>query len=413
MTITVQFFLALGLIIGAAKGMGYISYRLHQPAVLGELLAGLVLGPTLLNLLGDAGFFADSDNVEAFLLTFSELGVLLLMFMAGLGVDIPALAKVGKPASYSGLVSVFVPVLVITPVVMLFGYAFENALFVGILLAPMSTSISAQVMLELGVLRKKEGLTLLGAALVDDAVVLLMVSLFLAINPNGVVVGEVSHSVIEVILRMIGFLVFGMAFVWFILPRLANFVGRLPIAEGCLMFAIVSALLMGVAAESLGGIASITGAFMAGVGIGRAKRGTIERVERGIHAVNYGLLVPLFFVSIGLRANLRLLDADLLPFAVILTLVAIVSKVIGGTGGSLVGGFSRLSALRVGIGMISRGEVALIVASLGVNLGILQAEEFTVIVFVVIVTTVITPPLVRLSFQEPRPLSTTLTPENP
>lgn len=412
MSQTTQFFLMLGVIIAVAKVMGFLSYRLKQPAVLGELLAGLVLGPSLLNLFVEGGVLPNALEVQASLLQVSELGVLFLMFMAGLGVDLNALAKVGKPSLYAGLLSVVVPLGMVMFVVIAFGYPVEVALFVGILLAPMSTSISAQVMLELGVLRRKEGLTLLGAALVDDSVVLFLVSLFLAVNPNGVIASETSVSIVEVLVRMSGFVVFGGTFVWFVLPRMANFVSRLPIAEGCLMFAIVSTLVVAALAESLGGIAGITGAFMAGVGIGRAKRGTIERVERGIHAVNYGLLVPLFFVSIGLKADLGLLDGESFPFALLLTLVAIVSKALGGGLGSLGAGFSPISALRVGTGMIGRGEVGLIVGSLGVRLGILQVEMFTVIVFVMIVTTLITPPLVRLSFQEPAPESASLTPSS-
>jgi Kef-type K+ transport system membrane component KefB len=409
MSQTAQFFLMLGVVIVTAKAMGFLSYRIKQPAVLGELLAGLVLGPSLLNLFAEGGILPNALEVQALLLQVAELGVLFLMFMAGLGVDLGALVKVGKPSLYAGFLSVVVPLAIVTPSVMAFGTTFEGALFVAILLAPMSTSISAQVMLELGVLRRKEGLTLLGAALVDDALVLLLVSLFLAINPNGIIASAEPHSVLEVVVRMVGFVVIGGAFMWFILPRMANFVSRLPIAEGCLMFGIVSALVFASAAEALGGIAGITGAFMAGVGIGRAKRGTIERVERGIHAVNYGFLVPIFFVSIGLKANLQLLDGNTLPFALTLVFVAIVSKFAGGALGSLGAGFSLISAVRVGTGMIGRGEVGLIVGSLGVRLGILQAEAFTVTVFVVILTTLLTPPLVRLTFQEPKTEAVTVT----
>jgi Kef-type K+ transport system membrane component KefB len=406
MTQTVQFFLALGLMVGFAKLVGYIAYRLNQPAVLGELLAGIVIGPTIINLLGITTLFPNGHDVEHTLIEIAEVGVLLLMFMAGMEVDISGMLKVGKPAVLAGVLGVIVPLLIITPVVTLFGYSIERALFVGIILASMSTSITAQVMLELGVLRRQEGLTLLGAALVDDAVVILLVSLFLAINPGGIIpIGE-SRSVVEVVLRIIGFLTIGFAISWFVLPRVANFISSLRITEGPLMFAIVSTLLLSFAAEYFGGIAGITGAFIAGVCLSRARRGVVERIEEGIHAVNYGFLVPLFFVSIGLRANLRLLTADLLPFALVMTVLAIITKVVGAGGGSLLGGFNRTSATRVGLGMISRGEVGLIIASIGVGYGILESPVFTTIVFVVLVTTLITPPLVRWSFRENPPAPT-------
>jgi Kef-type K+ transport system membrane component KefB len=400
MTETVQFFLALGVMVGFAKAMGYLTYRLHQPAVLGELLAGLIIGPTLLNFLGNPALFPDGHSVEHTLVELAEVGVLLLMFMAGMEVDLTSMMKVGRPAVLSGAISVFVPLLFITPAVIAFGYPPEKALFIGILMASMSTSISAQVMLELGVLKRKEGLTLLGAALIDDAIVILLLSLFIAINPGGIIAVEDPRSVVEVLIRIVAFLVIGSTLSWIFLPRIANLVGKLPIAEGALMVAIVATLLLSFSAEYFGGIAGISGAFLAGLCITRARHSVVEKIERGIHAVNYGLLVPLFFVSIGLRANLRLLTAEILPFALVLLVLAIVTKVAGSMIGTTLGGFDRTSSLRVGLGMISRGEVGLIIAAIGVGYGILSPEVFTVVVFVVLVTTIMTPPLVRWSFRE-------------
>ena len=144
----------------------------------------------------------------------------------------------------------------------------------------------------------------------------------------------------------------------------------------------------------------ITGAFIAGVCIRRARHNVVERIERGLHAICYAFVVPLFFVSIGLRANLQLLTAELLPFALVILVLAIATKVLGAGGATRLAGFDNTSALRVGLGMISRGEVGLIIASIGVSYGILNDEVFTVVVFVVLVTTIITPPLVRWSFVE-------------
>jgi Kef-type K+ transport system membrane component KefB len=397
-TETTQFFLALGLMIGFAKLAGQITYRLNQPAVLGELLAGVILGPTLLNLLGNPTLFPDGKHVATTLIEVAELGVLLLMFMAGMEVDPKNLLEVGKPALFAGVIGVIIPLVVITGAVALFGYSLEKSLFIGILFASMSTSISAQVMLELGVLRRREGVTLLGAALIDDAVVILLLSLYLAINPGGIVTGAETRSIPEVLLRIGGFLVVGTAFCWFVLPRLLNFISRLHISEGALMFAFVATLLMSFAAEFFGGIAAITGAVLVGISLRRARRRAVEDIERGLHALNYAFLVPLFFVSIGLRADLRLLTAELLPFALVVTALAIVTKIIGSGGATRLAGFGWVSSLRVGLGMISRGEVGLIIAAIGVDYGILNSESFTVVVFVVLVTTIMTPPLVRWSF---------------
>lgn len=406
MTPVVQFFFALGLMIAFAKAAGYVSYRLNQPAVLGELLAGVILGPTVLNLLGNVALFPDGAHVQSTIIEVAELGVLLLMFMAGLEVDPKSLRAVGKPALYAGVLGVIVPLVIIAPATTFFGYPIEKGLFMGILFASMSTSITAQVMLELGVLRRREGVTLLGAALIDDAVVIVLLSLFVAINPGNIIVldsGANVRSIGEVFLRLIGFLTVGFGFAWVVLPRALNFVSKLRISEGALTFALVATLLMSFAAEYIGGIAAITGAFMAGFAIRQANNRVVEQIERGLHALNYAFLVPLFFVSIGLQSNLRLLTAELLPFALVITALAIVTKVLGAGGGVRLAGDSPLMAKRIGLGMISRGEVGLIIASIGVNYAILTPETFTVAVFVVLVTTIITPPLVRWSFNKDEP----------
>jgi Kef-type K+ transport system membrane component KefB len=256
-----QFLLALGVLIAFAKAMGYLTLRLNQPAVLGELLAGVIIGPSLINLLGTPSIFPDGDQITHSIIELAEVGVLLLMFMAGLEVDPKSMLKVGRPAVLAGALGVLVPMILITPAVTILGYGFEKAIFIGILLASMSTSITAQVMLELGVLRQKEGLTLLGAALVDDAIVILFLSLFMAINPGGVVLVAEARPVIEVLLRIAGFLVIGSLVSWYALPRMANAISRLRISEGPLMFAIVTTLLLSFSAEFFGGIATITGHF--------------------------------------------------------------------------------------------------------------------------------------------------------
>jgi Kef-type K+ transport system membrane component KefB len=410
-----EFFLALGVMIGFAKFMGYVAFRLQQPAVLGELLAGLIIGPTLINFLGISALFHHGSAVQETVTHVAEVGVLLLLFSAGLEVQPKSLMSVGRAALLAGVLGVIVPILLIVPTLMAFEYSFERALFVGILFASMSTAISAQVMMELGVLREREGLTLLGAALIDDAIVIFLLSMFIALNPGGIVIGMESRSILEVFVRMFGFLIIGFAASWILLPRIANYVNKLQISEGVLMVAIVSTLLLSWAAEAIGGIAAITGAFIAGVSLRQSRHSVLEKIEKGIHSINYGLLVPLFFVSIGLKSDLRVLTGEVLPLAIIITLVAIFSKVVGVMAGTRFAKFSWLSSLRVGVGMISRGEVGLIIAAIGVNAGILAPEVFAVVVFVVLVTTLITPPLLRWSFNlkapEVKPEAPTVIPE--
>lgn len=402
MTEIVQLFLALGIIITVAKAFGYLTSRFGQPAVLGELIAGVLIGPSILNLLRTPGLFPDGASVEHTVIEIAELGVLLLMFSAGLEVDLQSMLKVGRTAFAAGVLGVIVPILFITPLEMLNGYHLEGAIFIGLILAATSVSISAQVMRELGVLRTREGLALLGAAVIDDILVILGISLFLALNPGGVVTASESRSFIEVTIRLVGFLILSVGLGWVLLPRIVRQINRLNISEGVLVVALVAALLYGFAAEYFGGVAAITGAFIAGICLGQADRRIVHDIESGLQRLNYGFLVPVFFVSIGLQADLRLIDASALPYALVLTLFAVLSKVIGAGAGGLLTRFPRIGALRLGIGMISRGEVGLIVAALGVRSGIISAEVFAEVVLVVLVTTILTPVLVRLSFRQPK-----------
>jgi Kef-type K+ transport system membrane component KefB len=188
----------------------------------------------------------------------------------------------------------------------------------------------------------------------------------------------------------------------FIVPRLAHWVHHQPISEGLTAIVLVTAMFFAWAAEEVGGLAAITGAFIAGVGLSRSP--LREDIEHGLHAITYGFLVPIFFVSIGLRANVREIGLSDLPFAAVIVLVAILTKVIGCGLGAYWGGFDRREALRVGVGMISRGEVGLIVATVGVQLKIIAASTFAIVVMMVLVTTLITPVLLRWAFREPAPI---------
>jgi Kef-type K+ transport system membrane component KefB len=398
MSEVIQLFFALGLLITIAKTLGYIATRFGQPAVLGELVAGVLVGPSVLNLLHIAALFPEGSSIEHTLIEFAEIGVVLLMFSAGLEVDLSSLARVGRTALAAGVLGVIAPVVIAAPVVLLFGYTGDKAVFIGLILAATSVSISAQVMLELGVLHSREGLALLAAAIVDDVLVILLMSIFLAIHPGPVTSDAESRSVLEVIVRLVGFLTIASGLSWFVLPWIARMVHKTSVAAGVVIVSVVAALLLGVAADYFGGVAAITGAFIAGLCLGRAEHPIKEKIEEGLYHINYGMFVPIFFVSIGLQANLRLLDATILPFALILTGAAIVSKIVGAGAGGLLTGFDRNSSLRLGIGMVSRGEVGLIVAALGISSGIITEETFAAVVLVVLVTTVITPPLVRWSF---------------
>jgi Kef-type K+ transport system membrane component KefB len=264
----------------------------------------------------------------------------------------------------------------------------------GIVLAATSVSISAQTLMELGFLRSREGLILLGAAVVDDVLAIAILSGFIAIATGG---GGGALGLVWIIIRMLLFLAGGFWLAMWLLPRAASWAKRLPISQSLMAFVVVIVLLFAWASEALGGVAAITGAFIAGVALSSSK--LQDEIQRGIHTLTYAFFVPLFLVGIGLTANARLLSASSLTFTVIICVVAIVSKLIGAGAGAKLGGTTWPEALRIGTGMASRGEVGLIVAGVGVTSGLIEADVFTVVVIMVLVTTLATPPMLRLTFQ--------------
>ena len=291
------------------------------------------------------------------------------------------------------MLGVLVPVGLGIAMALPFGYSWQNALFMGLVLAATSVSISAQTLMELGVLRTRVGIALLSAAVVDDILVILLLSLFTALLAGG---GGGAVTVLVVLAKMLGFIALALLLGFRLIPPLASRVDRLPISEGIMALVIVSTLLYSWGAEAFGGMAAITGAFLAGVMFGRTRfRG---QIETAMHTISYSWLVPIFFVSIGLEANARMLGSGGIPFALLLILVAVISKVVGSGIGARLAGFGVRDSLRLGVGMTSRGEVGLIVASVGMDAGLVNEGVFASVVLMVLVTTLLTPILLKLLY---------------
>ncbi len=393
----IQLFLAIGVIIAVAKIAGTVAQRFGQPRVFGELLAGVILGPSLLNFLHWPVFTALS--LEDTIHQLAELGVLLLMFMVGLEVDFRELIKVGHVAALGGTLGAVAPVALTMPVVLAFGFPMEAALFAGVVLAATSVSISAQTLLELGILRTREGNALLAAAVIDDVLAILLVSLAIAVTgPQGT---ASPGDMALIVVRIAAYLVGALAVAWFVLPRLINWIhDHSHIAQGAAAFGLFFALVFGWSADALGGMAAITGAFITGVGLGRARESVKHEIEMAVHNIAYPFLVPVFFVGVGLVTNLREFDLSSLPLAGLLLVAAVVSK-IGGCGvGARLGGFDNLASFRIGVCMISRGEVGLIIAAIGLAHGAFDDALFPALFVVILLTTILTPPLVRRVFQQ-------------
>ena len=393
LTSTLQLLLLLSIFIFAAKAGGLISTRLKQPAVLGQLIAGLILGPTGLGLLQHPLFSA--SEASTLILDLGEIGVIFLMFIAGLEVDLEQMMKSGRVAVLTGSLGVIIPLILGTLTAYLFNFPLLNSIFIGLVLTATSVSISAQTLLELGVLQSREGLALLGAAVVDDVLGIFLLSVFLALAHGGDTgAGEVAM----VVLRMGLFFAVTIAFGIALLPRLTRWVDRLPISEGVIAWVVVITLLFAWSAEVVGEIAAITGAFIAGAMFGRT---TVRHVvAEGMHTLTYAFFVPIFLISVGLRANARMLGSDGLVFAGVIIVVAVVGKIAGCWVGARAGGFDSPQALRVGVGMISRGEVGLIIAAIGLTQAWIDDQIYASMILMVLATTLMTPVFLRWVFPQ-------------
>jgi Kef-type K+ transport system membrane component KefB len=396
MTPFLQLALSLVIIISVAKLGGYLSYRIGQPAVLGELIVGIILGPSVVNILGFP-YFTDQHLTEV-IHQMAEIGVLLLMFLAGLELHLSDLLRSGKVATLAGTLGVILPIALGTATGVLFGMEAQSAIFIGLILSATSVSISAQTLMELKVLRSRMGVGLMGAAVFDDIIVLLGLAIFTALTqPES---GSGLSSILWIIVKMGLFLGIASLIGWWTFPKLNRRISHLPISQGLIAFAFVTLLLFGWLAETMGHMAAITGAFLAGLWFSHTPEK--ERLHSGMATIAYGIFVPIFFINIGLSANVRELDWESGLLMLVMTIVAMISKVLGAGSGAMLGGLTRRESLQLGVGMMSRGEVGLIVAALGIQEGFIKPSTFSAVMGVVILTTVFTPLLLKMLFPRPQ-----------
>lgn len=387
-----ELILVLAILVAGAKLAGWVLAKLGQPTVVGEIAFGLLLGPTAFHLLG-IPFFTHAAETGETVKLLGELGVVLLMFLAGLETDMPAMRKVGLPALVSASGGVALPMAVGWGFGLLVGMPMAEAVFVGTILTATSVSISAQTLLELRKLRTKEGMTILGAAVIDDVMGILILSVVVALFAGG----GPAVPIWLVSVKMIAYFAVGIALAP-VLKVVLRWFARLPIAEPLMAATLALVLVYSWAAEYLGGVAAITGAYLVGILIGQTE--LKHKLEGATKVFAYGFFVSIFFVDIGLRANLReALGGPLVWVGVAIILIAIVTKLIGAGLGARVMGFSNHESLRVGAGMVSRGEVGLILAAIGVERGVIPQDLFSIMVLMVVVTTLVTPVFLRAAFK--------------
>ena len=386
-----SFLLFLAIIMISTKILGLFTRKIHMPAVVGALVAGVILGPSCLNLItltGDTGVFLEQ---------MAEIGVILLMFNAGLETDLSELKKNGVASFVTALIGVIVPLIG-----GFLGYAFFfhtdfsdydevlKAVFVGVVLTATSVSITVETLREMGKLKGKVGTTILGAAVIDDIIGIIVLTIVTSLK-------DTSVSPITVVLKIVLYFVF-IAVLIFVLTKLKVFVEEQDEKRRTAIICVALCFILSYISEEYFGIADITGAYFAGLMLCTMKVGPY--VARRCEIPSYLIFSPVFFASVGLKVTLGGMDASIWIFAIILLVIAILSKVVGCGLGAKICGCTGKEAFQVGIGMISRGEVALIVAQKGYASGMLDDVMFAPIVLVVIVTTLITPILLKLVMKD-------------
>lgn len=377
----------LAIIIVAAKLFGILARRLRAPQVVGEIVAGLIIGPSVLGLVGQNDFLSQM----------AEIGVVLLMFMAGLDTDFKELIKTGPMALAVACAGVFVPLIGGTLLYSAFyGFSaigtdgFYRALFVGTIMTATSVSITVQTLRELGRLKGKIGTLILSAAIIDDVIGIIVLTFVIGFknpssNPGAVMLNTLLFFVLSVAVGFVVYLLFKF------LDKKYTHQRRIPIIGLALCFALA------YVAETYFGIADITGAYVAGLILCNLKDSSY--ISEKMDISSYILFGPVFFASIGLKTEFDGFDKSLVIFSICFVVVAMLAKTVGCGLCAKCFKFSWKDSLKVGVGMMTRGEVALIVSQKGLAVGLLDSKYFTSVILLIIVSSVVTPIALKLLFK--------------
>ena len=376
----------LAIIVIAAKFCGILARKCKAPQVVGEIIAGLIIGPCVL------GWVQQSD----FLSQMAEIGVILLMFSAGLETDLKELMKTGPIAFLIACAGVFIPLVGGTLLYMgFYGAApwgsekFYTAVFIGVIMTATSVSITVESLRELGKLKGRVGTTILSAAIIDDVIGIVVLTFVIGFkspdsNPGKVVISTILFFVFAIVVGFISYKVFK----W--VDSKYPHTRRIPIAglAYCLALAFI--------AEKYFGIADITGAYVAGIILCSIRDSDYIAEKMDINS--YMLFGPVFFASIGLKTNIDNLNGEIVLFSLGFVLVALMCKIIGCGLMAKICRFNASDSLKIGVGMMTRGEVALIVSQKGLSVGLLSPVYFTSVILLIIFSSVLTPIILKLLY---------------
>lgn len=384
-----HYLIDIALILLTTKVFGMITKRLQMPQVVGALIAGLVMGPAMLNIIHSTEFLSQV----------SELGVIVMMFTAGLGTSLNDLKQTEKAGFLVALCGVIVPLIGGTILSLFFNTstdpnAFMQNVFIGVVLTATSVSITVEALKEMGKLNTVVGNTILAAALIDDVLGLIALTIVTSIG------GSADANLLVVLLKIVAFfvlivvvgIVVKKTMDWYIANVHSTDLQRYPI------FAFILCLILSFCAEEFFGVADITGAFAAGLIISTTSKA--KYIELKFAPLSYLLLTPIFFASIGLKVELPEMNATIVIFSILLVVVAVLTKWIGCGLGAKLCGLKGHQCEQIGVGMVCRGEVALIVADKGAALGLMPEVFFGPVIIMVVATTILTPILLKFAYRK-------------
>lgn len=384
---TYVMFRDLAIILVAGKYLGLLARKLNAPQVAGEILAGLLVGPCLLNLVQPSDFLAQM----------AELGVVLLMFGAGLDSNIDEIIKSGPVALLVALMGVIVPLLAGTGLYAAFygingvgSDSFMQALFLGCVLTATSVTITVQALRELGHLKGKVGTTILSAAIIDDVLGIVVLTVITGFK-------DPSTSIGDVVLDTVLFFVFALTVGFLVFQLFERMDLRHPHTRRLPILGLAFCLMMAYIAEALFGVADITGAYMAGLVLSKLKDSSY--IERRLDISSYTIFGPVFFASVGLSTDVSAFNGSILVFSLAFLAVGLAAKIVGCGGTALLCRFTPGDALKVGVGMMNRGEVALIVAQKGLAVGLMNAAFFPAVIMLILASAILTPVILQVLYK--------------
>lgn len=367
---------------------GQIANRCGLPAVIGELQAGIVIGPAMLNWVQPSGLIK----------SFSDIGVVLLMFLAGLESDLAILKKLWKPSFLVATFGMVVPIVIAYLTGIAFKFSQTESLFLGITFAATSVSISVAVLQEMKKLETKEGMTILGAAVVDDLLSVILLSVVSSVTGTHTDSANANLGLgLTLLLQLVYLVVLLVASIW-LFPRILKLSERFLLPAAKPLVTIIIVLLAAFGAEKVG-LSNVIGAFFVGLAFSRLP--DKQKLQKSFTDIGYSLFIPIFFTSIGLEMSITGIFKDGLLF-IALFVGSVISKLVGASVGAKMAGFSSSSAYQVGTGMISRGEMALVVAQIGLSNHLLAPAAYSTVVGVIVLTTLIAPIMLKGALMKKR-----------